>query len=56
MLSNTSISTWGSNVKRKFQKRMDFFLVEGGSCSYDNEINEDNVIVNVWANMEILEL
>jgi hypothetical protein len=29
--------TRGAKVKIKFCRRMKFFLVEGGSCSYDDE-------------------
>jgi hypothetical protein len=39
-ISNTSYkekSTRGEKVRRKFGRRMKFFLVEGGSCSYDDE-------------------
>ena len=30
-------STRGEKVRRKFGRRMKLFLVEGGSCSYDDE-------------------
>ena len=30
-------STRCHNIIRKFNKRMDFFLARGGSCSYDDE-------------------
>jgi hypothetical protein len=30
-------STRCQKIRRKFHKRMEFFLVEGGSCSYDDE-------------------
>lgn len=39
-----SISTKGSNVRRKFKKHMDFFLSEGGSCSYDNDTITDKEV------------
>ena len=35
--STRVISTRCQNIRRKFHKCMDFFLVEGGSCSYDDE-------------------
>ena len=35
--STTSISTRCQNIRRKFQRRMHFFLAEGGSCSYEEE-------------------
>ena len=31
------ISTRCQNIRRKFYKLMEFFLAEGGSCSYDDE-------------------
>jgi hypothetical protein len=34
---NKEKSTRGENVRRKFGRRMKFFLAEGGSCSYDDE-------------------
>jgi hypothetical protein len=34
---NKAKSTRGENVRRKFGRRMKFFLAEGGSCSYDDE-------------------
>jgi hypothetical protein len=40
MTSNTSNrvrSTRGEKVRRKFCRHMELFLVEGGSCSYDDE-------------------
>ena len=37
-------STRCQNIRSKFNKRMDFFLAEGGSCSYDDEtIGDINV-------------
>ena len=39
-ISNTSYkdkSTRGEKVRRKFGRRMKFFLAGGGSCSYDDE-------------------
>jgi hypothetical protein len=30
-------STRGEKIIRKFGRRMEFFLVEGGSCSYDDK-------------------
>lgn len=30
-------STRGQKIRRKFNKRMRFFLAQGGSCSYDDE-------------------
>ena len=35
--STRFISTRFQKVRRKFHKHMDFFLVEGGSCSYEHE-------------------
>ena len=35
------ISTRCQNIKRKFHKCMEFFLAEGGSCSYDEETIDD---------------
>ena len=35
--STRVISTRCQNIKRKFHKCMEFFLAEGGSCSYDDE-------------------
>ena len=29
--------TRGQNIRRKFNKHMQFFLAQGGSCSYDDE-------------------
>jgi hypothetical protein len=34
---DTQTRTRGEKVRRKFRRRMEFFLVEGGSCSYDDE-------------------
>ena len=34
--STRVISTRCQNIRRKFHKCMNFFLVEGGSCSYDD--------------------
>ena len=31
-------STMCKNIRRKFHKRMECFLAEGGSCSYDDEL------------------
>jgi hypothetical protein len=39
-MSNTSNrvrSSRGEKVKRKLHRHMELFLVEGGSCSYDDE-------------------
>jgi hypothetical protein len=33
--------TRGENIRRKFHRRMEFFLAEGGSCSYDDESIDD---------------
>jgi hypothetical protein len=33
--------TRGEKVRRKFCRRMEFSIVEGGSCSYDDESIED---------------
>ena len=30
-------STRGQKIRKKFNKQIQFFLAEGGSCSYDNE-------------------
>jgi hypothetical protein len=35
--SNRARSTRGEKVRRKFHRCMEFFIVEGGSCSYDDE-------------------
>ena len=35
--STRVISTRCQKIRRKFHKRMEFFLVEGGSCFYDDE-------------------
>ena len=34
--SKRAISTIYQKIKRKFNKRMEFFLREGGPCSYDD--------------------
>jgi hypothetical protein len=34
---DTQTRTRGEKVRRKFCRCMEFFLVEGGSCSYDDE-------------------
>jgi hypothetical protein len=34
---DTQTRTRGEKVRRKFRRRMEFFLAEGGSCSYDDE-------------------
>jgi hypothetical protein len=34
---DTQTRTRGEKVRRKFCRRMEFFLAEGGSCSYDDE-------------------
>ena len=34
-------STRGQNIKKKFDKHMQFFLANGGSCSYDDETKGD---------------
>ena len=39
--SNRWRSTIGENIIRKFHRYMDFFLAEGGSCSYNDEIIDD---------------
>ena len=39
--SNRQRSTRGEKIKRKFHRHMDFFLVKGGSCSYDHESIDD---------------
>ena len=36
-LSRTGRLTRGQRTRRKFNKRMKFFLAQGGSCSYDDE-------------------
>jgi RNase P subunit RPR2 len=35
--SNRERSTRGEKVRRKFCRHMELFLVEGDSCSYENE-------------------
>jgi hypothetical protein len=44
MSSKMLRTTRGGNVRRKFKKCMDLFLVEGGMCSYDNEIDGDKEV------------
>ena len=39
--STRAISTRCHKIRRKFNKRMEFFLKGGGSCSYDDEIVGD---------------
>ena len=39
--STRATSTRCHNIKRKFNKHMDFFLKGGRSCSYDDEIVGD---------------
>jgi hypothetical protein len=39
--SNRRRSTRGENIRRKFHRRMDFFLAKGGSCFYDHESIDD---------------
>jgi hypothetical protein len=34
---DTRTTTRGEKVRRKFCRRMEFFLSKGGSCSYDDE-------------------
>jgi hypothetical protein len=34
-------ATRGEKIRRKFHRRMEFFLAEGGSCSYDAESIDD---------------
>ena len=46
--STIGISTRCKNIKRKFQRRMQFFLAEGGSCSYEDETIRENLNLK-WA-------
>ena len=39
--STRDISTRCQNIRRKFHKRMEFFLTKEGSCSYDDETIRD---------------
>ena len=39
--SNRRRSTRGEKIRRKFHRHMEFFLVEGGFCSYDAESIDD---------------
>ena len=34
-------STRGQKIRKKFDKHMQFFLANGGSCSYDDETKGD---------------
>ena len=34
-------STRGQNIRKKFNKHMQFFLAQRGSCSYDDETKDD---------------
>ena len=40
-LSRIGRLTRGQRTRRKFNKRMKFFLAQGGSCSYDDEMEGD---------------
>jgi hypothetical protein len=65
-ISNTCYkekSTRGEKVRRNFGRRMQFFLVEGGSCSYDDErIGNIEVplrykhLLKQWVPKELLKL
>jgi len=39
--SNRQRLIGGEKIRRKFHKRMEFFLVKGGWCSYDHESIDD---------------
>ena len=61
--STTCISIRFQNIRRKFQKCMHFFLVEGGSCYYDDETIGDievplryKYIVKQWVPKDIPQL
>lgn len=61
--SNRWRSTRGEKIRRKFHKRMDFFLVKGGSCSYDHESIDDikvplryKHIVKQWVPKDLPEI
>jgi hypothetical protein len=61
--SNRRRSTRGEKIRRKFHKRMDFFLVKGGSCSYDHESIDDievplryKHIVKQWVPKDLPEI
>jgi hypothetical protein len=65
-ISNTSYkekSTRGEKVRRKFGRHMKFILVEGGSCSYDDESIGDTKVplwykhlLKQWVPKELPEL
>jgi len=38
---NRQRSTRGEKIRRKFHRRMEFFLAKGGPCSYDDESIDD---------------
>jgi hypothetical protein len=35
--SNSSRSTRDEKLRRRFHRRMEFFIAEGGSCDYNDE-------------------
>ena len=61
--STTGISTRCQNIRRDFQKHIQIFLVEGGSCSYEYETIGDievplrhKHIVKQWVPKDIPQL
>ena len=61
--STRVISTRCQKIRRKLHKRMEFFLVEGGSCSYDDETIGDievplryKHLFNQWVPKDITQL
>ena len=57
------MSTRCQEIIRKFHKRMEFFLAEGGSCSYDDDIIGDievplryKHLVKQWVPKDLPEL
>ena len=41
-MSKSRRLTRGHNIRKKFNKRMKFFLAQVGSCSYDDESDDDS--------------
>ena len=61
--SNRRRSTRGENIRRKFCRRMEFFLVKRGSCYYDVESIDDIMVplrykhlVKLWVPKDIPQL
>jgi hypothetical protein len=52
---NKRRSTRGEKIIRKFDRRMEFFLAKGGSCSYDDEnIDDIEVPIEVQTSSETM--